>query len=280
MNPLTRLFPPGVVMTDGAWGTELQQRGLPVGRPSDGWNLERPDLVAEVANSYVDAGSLVLLTNTFCSHPSTLRAIGLEADADSLIREGVRLARAAAADRARVFGSIGPAAGADEDSYRIPCQSMAEAGVDAIVFETFGDPSDASKALRAGRRTGLPLVMSFCFRRDSGEWKTIAGAPLALAAQTARDEGADALGANCGSGPDGFDELSERLATSSGLPVWLKPSAGLPTLVDGRPTYPVSPAAFANAMSRAAVAAFLGGCCGVGPEHIRALREKLERPDH
>lgn len=278
------------VLTDGAWGTEFQRRGIRLGEPSDLWNLSRPEEVAAVASSYVAAGSEVILTNTFRSNRHALASHGAEAMARlaEINGEGVRLSRQAAGDRARVFASIGPvgkllAVGdITEDEVRAilreQVQALAEAGPDALLFETFSDLAEARIAVQVGRETGLPVVVSFAFDAGKNHDRTMTGVTPEAAGAALHDEGADAVGANCGAGPDAFVGLCQRLKAASGLPVWIKPNAGLPEIREGRAVYTMNPEDFAAFLPDlvAAGADFVGGCCGTDPTFIAAMARSRE----
>ena len=164
-NRLSRLFPDSLVITDGAWGTEFQRRGLPPGVSADLWNLEHPEVVEDVARSYVEAGSQVILTNTFRANPIALANQGTSDHCAEINRRGVRISRSAAGEGTRVFGSIGPtgkrldAGEIDADNvtaaFRTQAEALAGAGVDALLFETFSDVEEARLAVR-GAGNGLP----------------------------------------------------------------------------------------------------------------------------
>lgn len=283
MSRLLTMFPDGLVLTDGAWGTDFQRRGLRLGEPADLWNLTRPGDVEAVARAYVEAGSRVVLTNTFRANPVALAALGEDGRAIEINRRGVALSRAAAGDDARVFASMGPtgrmlAAGeidADDvsEAFRIQAAALAEGGADALLFETFSDIEEARLAVRAARPTGLPIVVSFTFDSSKGKDRTMMDATPEQAAAAMAEEGVDAIGANCGAGPDAFVDVCQRLKAASGLPVWIKPNAGLPTIEGGRAVYSMTPEPFASYAARLAEAgaSFLGGCCGTTPAFIRAL---------
>lgn len=275
------------VITDGAWGTELQARGLPLGAFPDAWNLTHPEQVLGVARAYVAAGSRVILTNTFSANRIRLAEAGLAGRVNDINREGVRISRQAAAGRARVFASIGPTGKLLLDGSVTPeemreafeeqARALAEAGADALVVETMSDLAEAEIAVRAAKATGLPVVACMVF--DSGREKdrTMMGVTPEQAATALEAAGADVLGANCGQGIEGFAALCRRFRAASALPLWLKPNAGQPVLVEGRPVYQQSPEAFAQqAVELARLGAdFIGGCCGTRPDFIRALCERF-----
>ncbi len=279
---LHELLVSGPVLTDGAWGTELQKRGLPVGECPDSWNRLHPDRVAEVARAYVEAGSLVILTNTFRANRVALADYGLAADTSAINRAGVALSREAAGTRTRVFASIGPtgkvlAAGEIGESevrraFEEQAAALAEAGADALLIETMSDPEEAVLALTAARKTGLPVIVSFTFDTGRNKDRTMTGATPESAARRATDEGADAVGANCGLGIADYVPVCRRLRGATSLPVWIKPNAGLPEIEDGRTVYHVTPLGFAESLPALtdAGADFIGGCCGTSPDFVRA----------
>jgi methionine synthase I (cobalamin-dependent) len=289
LSRLQSWFGTGLVITDGAWGTEFQKRGLAVGVPSDLWNLTHPDDVEAVARAYVAAGSRAILTNTFRGNPVALGAIGEAGLAAEINRRGVELSKRAAGTRVRVFASMGPtgkllATGEiDEpavlDAFRVQAEALAEGGADALLFETFSDVDEARLAVRAAKPLGLPIIVSFAFDSGRNRDRTMMGAAPEAAAHAMADEGVDAVGANCGAGPESFPAICRRLKESSGLPVWVKPNAGLPALADGRAVYAMGPESFSSHLPALieAGASFVGGCCGTSPDFIRALVEVAAR---
>jgi len=277
------------VITDGAWGTELQKLGLTPGEHPDLWNLSHPERVEEVASRYVEAGSDVVLTNTFRSNRIALgdRA----ADIAALNARGVEISRKAAAGHARVFASIGPSgkmliAGevTEEDltaAFTEQCHALAGAGADALLVETMTDIDEARIAVKAARTTGLPVIASMVF--DSGKEKdrTMMGATPEEVAEALTGTGADAIGANCGLGIEGYIPVCARLRRATALPVWIKPNAGMPEMAGGRITYRTTPEEFASGARelQKAGADFIGGCCGTTPEFLRAVAAALRGRD-
>ena len=284
MNVIERLTTAGPVVTDGAWGTQLQARGLAAGECPDGWNLTRPADVAAVARAYVEAGSEVILTNTFRAN-----RLALAGDVAAVNRAGVEISRAAANGAAAVFASIGPSGrmllagdvAADEllEAFREQARALASAGPDALLVETMSDLAEAKLALGAAQETGLPVVVSMVFDSGRNRDRTMMGATPERVAEELTAAGADVIGANCGRGIEGYIEVARRLRAATDRPVWIKANAGLPELVDGQPVYRVTPAEFASHAPAVlqAGASFIGGCCGTGPDFIRALKERLAR---
>jgi methionine synthase I (cobalamin-dependent) len=243
--------------------------------------------VLKVAGAYVEAGSHVILTNTFGANRHRLADTAAATRVVEINRSGARLSKTAADGRALVFASMGPSGkllvGGDVttdelmDAFLEQAEALAEGGVDALVIETMSDPREAECAIAAGRRTGLPIIASLVFDSGRGKDRTMMGTTPEVAAARLTTAGADVVGANCGQGIAGFVTLCQRLRAATGLPLWIKPNAGLPELDQGRVTYRTTPAEFA-AHAPALVAAgagFLGGCCGTTPEFIRTLAGKL-----
>lgn len=291
MHPtIAALLKDSPVITDGAWGTQLQAAGLEVGASPDGWNVTRPDAVHVVAAAYAAAGSMVILTNTFRANKVALAAAGLEAKVREINRAGVRISRDAAGGEVRVFAAMGPtgkmlltgelsnevAVAAFEEQ----AAALADAGPDAIVIETMSDVAEAEIAVRAAKQTGLPVVASVVFDSGREHDRTMMGTTVEEAARRLAGAGADVVGANCGIGVESLVPVCRRLVGAAGLPVWIKPNAGLPQMIDGTATYTTSPEEFARHAARlhAAGATFIGGCCGTTPAFIRALRTELARP--
>jgi methionine synthase I (cobalamin-dependent) len=281
MSRLREWLAAGMLITDGAWGTELQARGLPPGTMPDTWNLTHPERVEAVARAYVEAGSQVILTNTFRANAIAMQGCP-EAELDAINRAGVALSRRAAG-QALVFASIGPTGkmllsgeiGSEQIAAAFAAQSrsLAAAGADALLVETMSDIEEARLAAEAARHTGLPVIVSFAFDSGKNKDRTMMGATPEAVAEAMVKAGADAVGANCGVGVEHVVPICRRLRAACDLPLWIKPNAGLPTIEGSAIHYGTSAEFFAShyAALREAGAAFLGGCCGSTPEFIRAL---------
>lgn len=277
------------VVLDGAWGTQLQMRGLPVGGCPDEWNLSHPEKVEEVARAYVEAGSQIILTNTFGSNPVTLERHGLADRVEAINRAGVEISRRAAAGRAKVFASIGPSGvmlmmgdkTPDQlrTAFAVQAEALAQAGADGLVIETMSDPAEALLALEAAKATGLPVAVCMTFDSGKNRDRTMMGTTPEQAAEQLTAAGADVIGANCGAGPETYVQICRRLKSATDRPVWIKPNAGLPEVVNGQTVYRLSCDDFASYVPQLvdAGASFIGGCCGTTPEFIRAICRILGR---
>lgn len=290
MHPLIReLIATGPVVTDGAWGTQLQARGLGLGEFPDAWNLTHAERVTEVARAYVEAGSRVILTNTFGANRVRLAENSAADQAAAINRAGVEISRRAAGNRARVFASIGPSGKlmlsgevtSDEllQAFAEQARALAEAGADALVVETMSDLEEATLALRAARETGLPVVACMVFDSGKDKDRTMMGNTPEQVAQTLTAAGADVIGANCGQGISGFKAICQRLHAATDRPIWIKANAGLPVVVEGRAQYTATPEDFAAHIPDliAAGASFVGGCCGTRPDFVAAIARRVSQ---
>jgi 5-methyltetrahydrofolate--homocysteine methyltransferase len=284
---IRKLLARGPTITDGAWGTELQARGLPSGDLPDLWNLTHPDRVADVARAYVEAGSQIILTNTFGANRLRLAGHSLEGRVTEINREGVQLSRQAAEGRAFVFASMGPCGkmlmtgetNLDElrSVFEEQAAALADGGADAIVIETMSDLDEARAAVAAARTTRLPVVACMVFDAGKEKDRTMMGATPEQVACGLKEAGADVIGANCGVSIDRFVPVCQRLRAATDQPVWIKANAGLPSVENGKVLYRTTPTEFAAHVPAllTAGASFVGGCCGTNPDFIRAIKQRI-----
>jgi 5-methyltetrahydrofolate--homocysteine methyltransferase len=276
-----------ILISDGATGTNLQDRGLPPGVLPEEWLIDRPDAILELERAFVQAGSDIILTCTFGGTGLRLQHSRYVQRTAEINRLAVELARQAASERPGVLvaGSIGPTGlmmqpfgeltpDAAEQTFAEQATALAAGGVDLLVIETFYALEEAEAAIRAAQRVcDLPIVCSFSYERRG---RTMMGVRPAQVAERIASLGVAALGVNCGRTLEEAEQAIRELADQqTGLPLWAKPNAGLP--VGEPPRYPVSPeemAAFAPRLV-AAGARIIGGCCGSTPAHIAALVHAL-----
>jgi len=287
MHPVITKLLPGPVITDGAWGTQLQAQGLGAGECPDIWNLTHPERVEKVARAYVEAGSQVILTNTFGATRVRLADHDAGDKTAAINKAGVEISKRAAAGRALVFASVGPtgkmlAMGeiTEEElraTFAEQVNALAAAGADAILLETFADLDETRAAISAAKDTGLPVIASLVFDSGAQRDRTMMGATPEEAVAALTEAGVDVIGANCGRGIEGYLAIAKRLRAATTLPVWIKANAGLPEIVAGQTVYPAIPEFFADKAAEvvAAGANFIGGCCGTSPSFIAAIAKKF-----
>jgi 5-methyltetrahydrofolate--homocysteine methyltransferase len=276
-----------LLIADGATGTMMMTAGLPVGAAPELWNAERPDQVLALHHAYLDAGSQIILTNTFGGSRITLGKTGLAERTNELNLAAARLARQAANGQAYVAGDIGPTGelmspmGSLTDELALEvfseqASALAEGGVDAIWVETMSDLAEARAAITAARLvTALPVFCSLSFGRKA---RTIMGVTPKQAALELWPLGLSAIGANCGEGLDMIPEVLTQMRQA--LPdatLIAKPNAGLPKLVDGKTFYDMEPTQFAKRMAEFIDlgAQIVGSCCGSSPAFISALVDRV-----
>ncbi|HYQ96006.1 MAG TPA: homocysteine S-methyltransferase family protein [Candidatus Eisenbacteria bacterium] len=293
-NPLkSRLNRGELILLDGALGTELELRQISTPLPL--WSaqalFDSPDAVRSIHEGYVRAGADILTANTFRATPRTLAKAGRAADTERMVGRAVSLAREAA-DRARgareilIAGALAPL----EDCYRpdlAPDPALAErehaeqavrlarAGVDLILIETMNSTAEAKAALRGAKPSGLPVLVSFICKSAT---EILNGESLADAVRAVEPFKPDVILVNC-TAPDTIAACLEEMARSTRSPIGCYPNAGAPDIAHG--TWLFDPAWTPEKFAEAAAtwvargAQVIGGCCGVGPDHIRALRAAL-----
>jgi 5-methyltetrahydrofolate--homocysteine methyltransferase len=284
---LSEALAAGPLLTDGGWATELQSLGLGFDECPDAWNLSHPSKVEQVARSYVEAGSQIVLSNTFRANRISLAGFGLADRVVEINRKGAAISKLAAGGQALVFASIGPSGKSLGNVDVTPeevlavfteqARALAEGGADALVVETMVDLDEATIALRAALTTRLPVVMSFVFDIGKNKDRGMPRFTPERAAAVMEAEGAFAVGGNCGNGIEAFVPLCARLRAATKLPVWIKANAGLPKIVHGKAVYATTPEEFASHVKPLvdAGANFVGGCCGTNPAFIRVAAERL-----
>ena len=274
-----------IIVADGATGTSYQQMGLGIGVAPEDWVFDEPDKVLALHTAFVDAGADIILTDTFGGTSLRLRESGYPGRATELNRAAAQLARRAAAtkDGVLVAGSMGPTGmlmepfgeltpAAAADAFGEQATALEAGGVDLLLLETFFALEEALAAIDGIRRIStLPLVVSFSF--DQGTHTMMGLSPTKMV-EALRPLGVAAIGANCGRSLADMERVvAELAALDAGIPMWIKPNAGLPRMVGELARYDTGPAEMAEYAVRfiEAGASVVGGCCGSSPEHVAAI---------
>ena len=283
----------GVVIADGAMGTMLFEAGLQFGDPPEMWNVARPQgsMVRQIHRAYLDAGAQVILTNTFGGNRLRLSLHGNERHVGEVNQMAAAIARAeveAADHDALVAGDIGPSGSLmdpigtlayDEavDVFAEQAAALVAGGVDLIWIETMSDLQEIHAAIVGARQVapGIPLIATMTFDTRG---HTMMGVKPETAAHALVEWGADAIGGNCGNGPDELIPVIRQMrAVEPNVVLVGKSNAGMPELVDMKAVYRAEPAMMADyALEiREAGASIIGACCGSTPAHLAAMSEAL-----
>jgi 5-methyltetrahydrofolate--homocysteine methyltransferase len=293
---LDRMRSGELLVFDGGYGTMLFEAGLLNGACPELWNETHPDVVRGIHQGYFDAGSDFVETNTFGGTRLKLEEYRLGDRTRELNAMGARLARAAAPAGGYVAGSIGPTsrlpqdyaldAGVTDDAYeetfREQAEALAEGGVDLFAVETMMFPQEAAAAIRACKAVAdLPVMATMFFQYEElhDRDRTMWGESPADVARSLLAAGADAVGMNCGRGPDRAIVIIREMRAVTDAPLVAYPNAGLPVTQGDRVTYELDPEAMARdypALLEAG-AGVVGACCGSTPEHIRRIAAVVRR---
>jgi 5-methyltetrahydrofolate--homocysteine methyltransferase len=293
---LERLQSGEILIADGSTGASLQKMGLKPGVPPEDLVFEAPEMVLQLESAFVEAGSDIILTDTFGGTRLRMKESKYVDRTPEVNRRAAELARQAASRRAGVLvaGSIGPTGllikpygplTVEETtaSFAEQAKALAEGGVDLLVIETMFAFEEADAAFKGARSvTELPIVVSFSYDRGM---RTMMGVRPAEMFKHYKELGAAMIGANCGTTLENMEKILQEYAATEpgfpqngGLPMWAKPNAGLPRLVEGVTTFDVTPEQMAAyAVKYVGLGArVVGGCCGNMPEHIAAIAKAVK----
>jgi 5-methyltetrahydrofolate--homocysteine methyltransferase len=280
----------GIILLDGAIGTELDKRGL-MGRASN--NLDAPDAVLDIQRRYAASGCDALTANTLTMNRIYIETHNLGISVQEVNKAGVELARRASGGSLYVLGNLSSTGQLLEpygtyresqfyDAFREQAGILAEAGVDGFIIETMFDLREALCALRACKENfSLPAIVSIAFMTEEKGGRTMMGNSAEQCARSLTDAGADVIGANCGNlDPAQMAIVVSYLKSATTLPLLAQPNAGRPKLVGDKTVFEMAPAQFADGIAECirAGARLVGGCCGTSPQHIRAVAGTLNRP--
>ncbi|MDR0648666.1 MAG: homocysteine S-methyltransferase family protein [Synergistaceae bacterium] len=279
-----------ILVSDGAWGTYLYQKGMKAGECPDVWSVDRFDDVVDIAKSYADAGADMVESDSFGANYYKLIHFGLQDRAAEINEAAARASRKGAGDRF-VIASIGPTGKmlvteevTEEElyeSFKVQAIALEKGGADAVCIETMSDADEACCAIKAAKEnTKLEVIATFSFEKTvQGYYRTMMGLSPEDAVKASLEAGADIVGTNCG---NGFERMIEIVSTmKAAYPdalILVHANAGLPQNVDGKDVFPETPEMMADrvdAMIKAG-ANIIGGCCGTTPAHITAIKKVVD----
>lgn len=280
-----------ILVSDGAWGTFLQEKGLQPGECPEEWNITHPEKVREIAQSYIDAGADMIETNSFGGTSFKLEKYGLADKVFEINRAAAQISREAAGERF-VLGSVGPTGKIlimgdvteDElyEAFKEQALGLEAGGADAVIIETMTDLDEARLAIRAAKEnTGLEVFCTMTFEKTvDGEFRSMMGVSPTDMVKTIIDAGAELIGANCGNGIANMIGIVEEIRKiDKNIPVLVHANAGMPQYVDGETVFPETPDEMAQLVPAIiqAGANVIGGCCGTTPEHISRVRKIIDK---
>ncbi|OQA04222.1 MAG: Bifunctional homocysteine S-methyltransferase/5,10-methylenetetrahydrofolate reductase [Planctomycetes bacterium ADurb.Bin401] len=302
----------GLLIVDGAMGTQLMARGAEAGQCNNYLNIKSPQIITDIHLSYFDAGSGAVYTNTFGANEITLGRHNLADQVEEINAAGVENARKAAlalGGQKYVIGDIGPCGDFLEplgtlkpdvlrNAYARQAKALLNAGVDGFVVETFMAADEAKVAVEGVKSVSdLPVFVSFAFDAAGDDFRTMMGVTVEMAVTIFSVMGIDALGFNCGTlRMEQYLQLAKKFlrllksttgtgkltpgqgAGSKEIALIAKPNGGKPELIDGKAVYKLSEGEFGEWIEKIhqAGAAIVGGCCGTTPAHIKAMAKKLK----
>lgn len=279
----------GVVLLDGATGSNLRKAGMPVGISSEQWVLENPKVLQELQSAYVEAGSQIVYAPTFAANRISLRNFDLQDRVVELNTKLVKISKDGVGSRALVAGDLTttgqllePQGNLTYDAlyqaYREQIKALVDAGVDLIVAETMLGVDETVVALDAAQSVcDIPVMCSLTLEADG---TAMYGGNAVEAVITLQEMGAAAVGLNCSVGPDQLESVVVNMKAVAKVPIIAKPNAGMPVINDkGEALYDMNADDFARSAKRLVEvgAGIVGGCCGTTPEYIRKLAEVLGR---
>lgn len=292
MTILDELRQNRILLSDGAWGTFLQAKGLKPGDSPEFWNISHRAEVLDIANSYLLAGCDIIETNSFGGSRFKLSQYGLGERVSEINHAAAAISREAAGNEKHVAGSIGPTGKmiitgdvTGEELYEAFSEQAAaleKGGADIIIIETMSAIDEAAIAVRAAREnTRCTVVVTMTFSRTpKGEYRTMMGVSPENMVSSMKEAGAHIIGSNCGNGIENMTGIVKAIRVADNtIPVMIQANAGIPELIDGKTVFRESPemmALFVPELIRAG-ANIIGGCCGTTPEHIKAIGDILKR---
>ncbi len=279
---LKALIADGPVILDGATGTNLMEKGMPMGVCPEAWILENKEIMIDLQRRYVEAGTQILYAPTFTANRIKLEEYDLSDRLEQMNRDLVKISKEAAGGKAYVAGDMTMTGKQlfplgdlmfEElvDVYKEQARILDDEGVDLFVVETMMSLQESRAAVIAIREVSdLPIMVSLTYNEDG---RTLFGTTPEVAVVVLQSLGADVIGVNCSTGPAEMAPLVAKMAEYATIPILAKPNNGFPELIDGKTIYRTTPEEFAQAGVSLveAGAAIVGGCCGTTPAHIRAL---------
>ncbi|TAH67598.1 MAG: 5-methyltetrahydrofolate--homocysteine methyltransferase [Anaerolineaceae bacterium] len=294
-NEFKTLTDSKIVILDGAFGSNLQRRGMTLGVCPEQWMTDNPDTVINLQREFLEAGTEILFAPTFTANRIKLKEYGLEDNISYYNKQLIKLSNDTielygrhsgssrkiylAADITMTGEMVAPNGKLSFEElvniYKEQMEYILEEGVDLFVIETMMSLQECRAALLAAHELcDLPVMVSLTYQENN---RTLYGTDPVTAITVLQAMGADAVGVNCSTGPDKMHDIIKQMKEVAHVPILAKPNAGIPYLADGKTIFPMGPEVFAKEMKELVLegAGIIGGCCGTTPEHIKLLTEQV-----
>ncbi len=290
-NFFERLKQEKVLVSDGAIGSLLFEKGLNPGDCPERFNLGRPEILTEIAQAYVQAGAYIIQTNTFGASPLKLSDYNLDDKTEEINQKAVEIVKQVVDSKALVSGSVGPTGkmllpygdiepAAMKDNYKKQISILIESGVDLLCIETMTDINEAVITVESAREisSDIPIIATMTFDVIPQGCVTIMGNRVPEVCDKLEEAGANVIGSNCGNGTKNMIPIAKEFIANSQLPVIIQSNAGIPTIMDDQIIYQETPEEFAD-FTKILIdlgVSIIGGCCGTTPDHIKAIRQTVD----
>lgn len=292
MKPLIERLKDEILVCDGAMGTQLIEKGVPIGECPEYWAVKNQKVLSGIHKSYIDAGADMIITCTFGANSIKLKRFQLAQKAHEINQEAVKIAKRVAANNAYVLGGLGPTgeylqpAGnlKFDDCYNTfleQAKIFESEGADAVIIETMADIEELKAVIMAIKENiKIPVIASMTFAKTAqGSYRTTSGITIPQMVDDALMAGADAIGTNCGVDIKDMAEIITQMRPLSTAFIIAQPNAGKPKLINGKTVYEQTPEDFARYIPQLVKtgANIIGGCCGTTPKHIKLIRKAVKK---
>ena len=290
-NFLERLKQEKVLVSDGALGSLLFEKGLNPGDCPERFNLNRPEILTEIAQAYLQAGADIIQTNTFGASPLKLSDYNLDDKTEEINQKAVEIVKEVINLKALVSGSVGPTGKmllpygdiepiAMKDNYERQIGILIESGVDLLCIETMTDINESVIAIESARKISqdIPIIATMTFDVIPQGCVTIMGNGVTEVCPKLHEAGANVIGSNCGNGTKNMITIAKEFLSNTELPIIIQSNAGIPTIVDDHIVYQETPEEFADftKILLELGVSIIGGCCGTTPDHIKAIKQTVD----
>ena len=290
-NFFEKLAKEKVLVSDGAIGSLLFEKGLNPGDCPERFNLERPEILAEIAQAYFHAGADIIQTNTFGASPLKLSDYNLDDKTEEINQKAVEIVQHVVDSNALVSGSVGPTGkmllpygniepAAMNENYKRQIGTLIESGIDLLCIETMTDLNEIVIAIQSAREISqdIPIVATMTFDVIRQGCVTIMGNRVAEVCTKLEEVSANVIGSNCGNGTKNMITIAKEFLANTKLPIIIQSNAGIPTIIDAQVVYQETPEEFANftKILLELGVSIIGGCCGTTPDHIKAIRQSVD----